>query len=49
MAAELAASAILINYWTTAVNNAVWIVIILVTVTAVNFAPTKFYGEFEFW
>ncbi|KAG0141057.1 hypothetical protein CROQUDRAFT_52279 [Cronartium quercuum f. sp. fusiforme G11] len=49
LAAEISASAILINYWTTAVNNAIWMVLVLSLVTAMNFAPTQYYGEFEFW
>ncbi|EGG06395.1 uncharacterized protein MELLADRAFT_36184 [Melampsora larici-populina 98AG31] len=49
LAAEISASAILINYWTTSVNNAVWMILVLALVTSMNFAPTHFYGEFEFW
>ncbi|KAG0141056.1 hypothetical protein CROQUDRAFT_99237 [Cronartium quercuum f. sp. fusiforme G11] len=49
LAAELSASAILINYWTKAVNNAVWMMLMLAVVVGLNFAPAHFYGEFEFW
>ena len=34
--AELSASAILVNYWTKSVNNAVWITIFLVIVALIN-------------
>lgn len=47
--AELSAAAVLINYWTTAVNNGVWISVCLVVVVAINFLGTGAYGEAEFW
>jgi len=47
--AELSASAILVNYWTKSVNNAVWITIFLVIVALINMGGGRFYAEFEFW
>lgn len=46
---EITASAVLVNYWTKEVNNAVWITIFLLIVTAINMGGAKFYAEFEFW
>jgi len=34
--AELSAAAVLINYWTTSVNNSVWIIICLTVVVFIN-------------
>ncbi|KIJ33471.1 hypothetical protein M422DRAFT_35495 [Sphaerobolus stellatus SS14] len=47
--AELSASAVLVNYWITSVNNAVWITICLIVVVAINFLGTRAFGECEFW
>ncbi|KZT60249.1 putative general amino acid permease [Calocera cornea HHB12733] len=47
--AELSASAVLINYWTTSVNNAVWVTICLVVVFIINMFGAGVYGECEFW
>ena len=46
---ELAASAMVINYWHPDVNNAVWITIMLVLIITLNLLPVRFYGETEFW
>ncbi|KAH9452482.1 hypothetical protein Pst134EB_016434 [Puccinia striiformis f. sp. tritici] len=46
---EMSASAVLINYWITSVNNSVWIFIALAVVISINSCGSKFYGEFEFW
>lgn len=46
---EISASAILVNYWTKSVNNAVWITIFLIVVALINLGGAKFYAEFEFW
>ncbi|OAV94228.1 hypothetical protein PTTG_00614 [Puccinia triticina 1-1 BBBD Race 1] len=46
---EISASAILVNYWTKAVNNAVWITLFLVIVGLINLGGARFYAEFEFW
>lgn len=47
--AELSAAAVLIGYWDTAVNNAVWITIFLVVVIGINLGGARAYGEAEFW
>ncbi|EMT70239.1 amino acid permease/ SLC12A domain-containing protein [Fusarium oxysporum II5] len=46
---ELVASTLLINYWGTAVNGAVWITIIYVVIVIVNLFPVRVFGECEFW
>ncbi|PLW05859.1 hypothetical protein PCANC_13980 [Puccinia coronata f. sp. avenae] len=46
---ELSASAILMNYWTKSVNNAVWIGLFLIIVALINLGGARFYAEFEFW
>ncbi|KZO96982.1 amino acid permease [Calocera viscosa TUFC12733] len=47
--AELSAAAVLINYWTTSVNNAVWVTICLIVVFVINMFGAGVYGECEFW
>ncbi|KAI9352316.1 amino acid permease [Zopfochytrium polystomum] len=47
--AELSAASLLVHYWTTSVNDAVWISIFLVVVIGINFMSSGVYGEFEFW
>lgn len=44
---EVTAIAVLIEYWTTSINAAVWIAISLVAIYAANFLPVRFYGETE--
>ncbi|KAF4490358.1 AAT family amino acid transporter [Fusarium agapanthi] len=46
---EFVASTLLINYWGTAVNGAVWITIIYVVIVIVNLFPVRVFGECEFW
>ncbi|QRV75531.1 amino acid permease [Ceratobasidium sp. AG-Ba] len=46
---ELTAAAIVIQYWTTSVNVAVWITIQYILVLIINFLGVRWYGEFEFW
>jgi amino acid transporter len=46
---ELAAVAILVGYWTTSINNAVWISIAMVVVIIINLFGSRGYGEAEFW
>ncbi|KAJ7499235.1 amino acid permease [Mycena latifolia] len=46
--AELSAASVLINYWNTSVNNAVWITIIMIVVVAINMCGAGVYGEAEF-
>ncbi|KAI8456020.1 amino acid permease/ SLC12A domain-containing protein [Phakopsora pachyrhizi] len=49
LAAELSASAIIMGYWKTSLSSGVIISCILAFVSAINFMPTRFFGEFEFW
>jgi amino acid transporter len=46
--AELSAAAVLINYWNTSVNNAVWISMCFVVVVIINGLGAGVYGEAEF-
>lgn len=46
--AEVSAAAVVITYWTTSVNVAVWITIILLGILALNIFSVKGYGEGEF-
>ncbi|RPD63001.1 amino acid permease [Lentinus tigrinus ALCF2SS1-7] len=46
--AELSAAAVLINFWNTSVNNAVWITMCLVVVVTINLFGAGVYGECEF-
>ncbi|KAL9565569.1 hypothetical protein ACKAV7_010298 [Fusarium commune] len=46
---EFVAFTLLINYWGTAVNGAVWITIIYVIIVIVNLFPVRVFGECEFW
>lgn len=46
--AEASAAAVVITYWTTSVNVAVWITIILAGILALNIFSVKGYGEGEF-
>ncbi|EMD41814.1 hypothetical protein CERSUDRAFT_79441 [Gelatoporia subvermispora B] len=46
--AELSAAAVLINFWNTSVNNAVWITICLIVVVTINMFGAGVYGECEF-
>lgn len=48
-AVELSVIGLIIQYWTTKVPIAVWIVVFWLLVTLVNFFPVRFYGEIEFW
>ncbi|KAG0047848.1 hypothetical protein BGZ83_007182 [Gryganskiella cystojenkinii] len=49
--AELAASAIIIKFWTKDSSFPVWVVpvIIIVVMVAINMAGVKAYGEMEYW
>lgn len=48
VATEVTAGAILIEYWTTKVNPAVWITIFLVLIVVLNLTSVKVFGEAEF-
>ncbi|KAG2110934.1 amino acid permease [Suillus discolor] len=45
---EIAAAALLINYWNYTVNDSVWVVICLAVVVAINMLGAGAYGEAEF-
>ncbi|PLW52625.1 hypothetical protein PCANC_06270 [Puccinia coronata f. sp. avenae] len=47
--AEISASALIINYWTTDVNNAVWITLFWIIAGLINLGGARSYAEFEFW
>ncbi|KAF8583592.1 amino acid transporter [Ramaria rubella] len=47
--AELSAAAVLITYWNSSVNDAVWITICLVVVIFINLLGARVFGECEFW
>ncbi|EGG03258.1 uncharacterized protein MELLADRAFT_38039 [Melampsora larici-populina 98AG31] len=49
LTAELAASAILIRFWTTSINPALWMIIFLIGVSLINLGGARLYGEMEFW
>ncbi|KAK6199570.1 proline specific permease [Scheffersomyces amazonensis] len=49
IAAEVTAAAIVVQYWTTSVNVAVWITIFLAILIALNMSSVKYFGEAEFW
>ncbi|KAG0150849.1 hypothetical protein CROQUDRAFT_72321 [Cronartium quercuum f. sp. fusiforme G11] len=49
LATELAASAILIRFWATSINPALWIIIFLIGVGLINLGGARLYGEMEFW
>jgi amino acid transporter len=46
--AELCAAAVLFEFWTSSVSNAVWIVVLGVCLIATNIAFVRIYGELEF-
>lgn len=45
---EASAAAIVIQYWTTAVNPAVWITIVIIVVVLLNIIAVSIFGEAEF-
>ncbi|EAZ63582.2 Proline specific permease [Scheffersomyces stipitis CBS 6054] len=49
VAAEVTAAAIVVQYWITSVNIAVWITIFLVLIILLNIISVRFFGEAEFW
>ncbi|OJJ07634.1 hypothetical protein ASPVEDRAFT_142333 [Aspergillus versicolor CBS 583.65] len=46
---EITAGALVIDYWDSPVNVAVWITIFMVFIIGLNFLPVSYYGESEFW
>jgi len=48
-ALELTATGLIIQYWNSSLSIAIFIGVFWVLITAINFLPVSFYGEFEFW
>ncbi|UJR11398.1 hypothetical protein I4U23_015578 [Adineta vaga] len=48
MPLELTAAGLVINYWTTSINVAVWITIFLIALLIINLFGVRGYGEIEF-
>lgn len=46
---EITAAGLVIDYWGSDINIAVWISIMIVVIVGLNALPVKFYGETEFW
>jgi len=46
---EITAAGLVIDYWNSPVNIAVWITVFIVVIVGLNLLPVKFYGETEFW
>ncbi|CCG83331.1 putative Amino acid permease [Taphrina deformans PYCC 5710] len=46
---QLTAAALVIRYWNTSINVAVWISIFIVVILIINLAGVKYFGEIEFW
>jgi amino acid transporter len=46
---EITAAGLVIGYWNSPVNIAVWITIFIVVIVGLNILPVQFYGETEFW
>ncbi|RDW59591.1 amino acid permease-1 [Coleophoma cylindrospora] len=48
-ALELTATGLIIQYWDERLSIGIFIGVFWAIITAVNFLPVSFYGEFEFW
>ncbi|KAJ4303256.1 lysine permease [Kalmusia sp. IMI 367209] len=48
-ALELSAAGLIIQWWDSSLNIAIFITIFWVPITLVNFLPVDLFGEFEFW
>jgi len=46
---EITAAGLVIDYWGSDINIAVWITIMIVVIVGLNALPVGFYGETEFW
>ncbi|TVY89408.1 Proline-specific permease [Lachnellula willkommii] len=46
---EITAAGLVIDYWNSPVNIAVWITVFIVVIVGLNILPVQFYGETEFW
>ncbi|KAF5325619.1 hypothetical protein D9611_000106 [Ephemerocybe angulata] len=49
MPAEVSAAVTLLGFWNPNQNVAIPILVLWLSITAINLAPVKFYGEFEFY
>lgn len=45
---EITAAGLVIDYWPSNINIAVWITIFIVVIVGLNILPVQFYGETEF-
>ncbi|KAI1490400.1 arginine transporter [Biscogniauxia mediterranea] len=48
-ALELVAAGVIIQYWNSSLNIAIFIAVFWVVFTAINFLPIRWFGEFEMW
>ncbi|KAJ5650733.1 Arginine permease CAN1 [Penicillium longicatenatum] len=48
-ALELTATGLIIQYWDSTINTAIFIAVFWVVITILNLLPVNFYGEVEFW
>ncbi|PSN61484.1 hypothetical protein BS50DRAFT_152542 [Corynespora cassiicola Philippines] len=48
-ALELTAAGLIIQWWNSSLSIGIFITIFWVPITALNFLPVDFFGEFEFW
>lgn len=46
---ELVAVNLLIDYWNSPISPAVWITVLMIIITLLNFLPVRMFGEAEFW
>lgn len=46
---DLTAINLIVNYWTTSLNNAIMIVVCLALLAVLNLWSVRWYGETEFW
>ena len=46
---EITAAGLVIDYWPSQINIAVWITVFIVVIVGLNILPVQFYGETEFW
>lgn len=46
---EITAAGLVIDYWNSPVNIAVWITVFIIVIVGLNILPVQFYGETEFW
>ncbi|KAK8858403.1 hypothetical protein IAR55_002630 [Kwoniella newhampshirensis] len=46
---QIVAGALVIRFWTTSINGAAWVTILIVFVIAINCLGIKWFGEVEFW